>query len=106
MVLPNGSVYWIEPQHTAFRKAPAGAFRIQDDTFFRAAVVSAGAMGIVVELVLIAQDLMYMEETRVLGRMLDGSRNQVYNKLRTQVEQFRHVEVLLNPYPESEVRCF
>jgi FAD/FMN-containing dehydrogenase len=77
---------------------------IRDDRYFKAAAVSMGCMGIIYAVVLRVTDSYWLEENRYFSTWSQVREELQHGDLLT---HNRHVEVLVNPYPDKdkEYKC-
>lgn len=105
----GGTVYRIEPSDgpsdpaTYRQRYPEHELR-QDDSWFNAAVVGMGCMGLIHSVILQVQPLFYLREVRLLSTW---SRVREELALGDVLEENAHYELLFNPYPnaEGEIEC-
>lgn len=105
LVAADGRLFRIEPRDgitddAAFKRRHEGSMTlVQDDVWFRSAVVSLGCLGIVHSMVLAVRPAYRLHEHRRLARLSDVRREL---QARRVLYETRNYEVLINPYSRRD----
>jgi hypothetical protein len=105
LVTTGGEIQRIEPtagitDPDAFRRHHRGAMKlVQDDRTFQSCVVSLGCMGVVHSAVVAVRSAYRLLEHKTIA---DWSRVKAGIASKAPLYQFRHYEVLVNPYPRRD----
>ncbi|MEK6300237.1 MAG: D-arabinono-1,4-lactone oxidase [Acidobacteriota bacterium] len=100
IVAGEGKAYRVEPTNgitdpQEFNKRHSDVELRQDDDWFNAVVVSLGCMGVVYSVTLEVMQKYWLKETRTVSRWTQVKAELLKGDV---LKQFRHYEVLVNPY--------